>query len=314
MESWDDFRHALAELDPESAELILQLRLEDMTVPPPEPVECSVCNNQHQPENTLKAPCDHYYCRGCIEHLYNACLTDESLYPPRCCRQAMPWDLVSDFLSQETRDAFRAKRVEWDTQDRTYCHVRDCSKFIKPDDYIGDIAPCSNPDCLLNTCIKCKAAHHGGACKEDEDTKIFKAKAKEEGYQQCCGCGRMVELNTGCNHMTCPCSEQFCYVCGAKWKTCECPQWNEERLTERAQAHVDNAGIQARNALERAAQLNRAAQELRDNHECEHNQRWTRMTTGSLRCEECMYIQHRFVDECNRCHLRACYRCRTNRL
>ena len=37
----------------------------------------------------------------------------------------------------------------------------------------------------------------------------------------------MIELNHGCFHMTCRCKTQFCYRCGAQWKTCSCPQWEE---------------------------------------------------------------------------------------
>jgi hypothetical protein len=32
----------------------------------------------------------------------------------------------------------------------------------------------------------------------------------------------------------CPCGAQFCYICGQKWHTCSCPQWDENRLYDRA--------------------------------------------------------------------------------
>ncbi|CAL8999751.1 unnamed protein product [Prunus brigantina] len=41
----------------------------------------------------------------------------------------------------------------------------------------------------------------------------------------------MVELDSGCYHITCRCGHQFCYTCGAEWKnkkaTCDCPLWDE---------------------------------------------------------------------------------------
>ncbi|KAI4842474.1 hypothetical protein E4T44_03791 [Aureobasidium sp. EXF-8845] len=56
--------------------------------------------------------------------------------------------------------------------------------------------------------------------------------AATEGWQRCYNtkCHRVVALTIGCNHITCVCGAQFCYVCGARWRTCDCPQFNEEYL------------------------------------------------------------------------------------
>lgn len=32
---------------------------------------------------------------------------------------------------------------------------------------------------------------------------------------------------------SCRCKHQFCYICGAKWKTCTCQQWQDAHLQER---------------------------------------------------------------------------------
>ena len=49
----------------------------------------------------------------------------------------------------------------------------------------------------------------------------------------------MIELNIGCFHMTCRCRTEFCYLCRARWKTCPCRQWDEERLLAAAEQRVD---------------------------------------------------------------------------
>jgi len=38
---------------------------------------------------------------------------------------------------------------------------------------------------------------------------------------------------------SCRCGAQFCYICGARWKTCQCAQWDEPRLMHRAAQIVD---------------------------------------------------------------------------
>lgn len=50
--------------------------------------------------------------------------------------------------------------------------------------------------------LLCKQAGHTGDCAEDKAMEQTMELAKKEGWQKCPSCGRMVELNTGCNHMT----------------------------------------------------------------------------------------------------------------
>ncbi|PVH71728.1 hypothetical protein DL98DRAFT_387736, partial [Cadophora sp. DSE1049] len=44
--------------------------------------------------------------------------------------------------------------------------------------------------------------------------------ADENGWQRCYSCRRLVELDIGCNHITCHCGAQ--YICAQRWKTCTC--------------------------------------------------------------------------------------------
>ncbi|KAK3074708.1 hypothetical protein LTR53_002651 [Teratosphaeriaceae sp. CCFEE 6253] len=275
------------------------------------PVTCTSCGDNRRENKTVKAPCDHIYCDDCLRTLYRASMVDETLFPPRCCRQEFDWDIIHNHLTDELGNAFQTKRIELQTKNRTYCHVSRCSAFINPADYVDNNAPC--PNGCVDTCVACKQATHAGACPTNEELAAFLAAAGLHGWQRCFDCNRVVELRTGCNHMTCVCRAEFCYVCGLRWKTCACPQWHEERLTERAEAVVDNGNDPDGLYQDREAQVRQAAQHLRENHECEHD-RWTRQYTGSLQCEECHRYQQQFVDECRQCNLRACYRCRTNRL
>lgn len=95
-----------------------------------------------------------------------------------------------------------AKKLEMDTPNRTYCHKPDCSLFIPSQDTKGDeVAAC--PRCRSKTCVLCKgAAHDGMDCPEDEGGRQLLELAEQQGWKQCSTCHRVVELRTGCNHIS----------------------------------------------------------------------------------------------------------------
>ncbi|KAL0944541.1 IBR finger domain-containing protein [Colletotrichum truncatum] len=273
---------------------------------------CNSCMEKYPSIQIAGCPCHHEYCGDCLRSLFEASLTDESLFPPRCCGQPIPVEDNRIFLTPKLVGEFRAKTIEFSTTNRTYCHQPTCSTFIPKGLIQGDIASC--PRCLHKTCTICKGPEHQGEdCGNDTATQSLLQLAAENGWQRCFSCRRVVELDHGCNHMTCPCHAEFCYVCGLKWKTCTCPQWNEERLYARANAIANrNAGFQQFDAGRQARVVEREAQNLMQNHECTHMS-W-RSRSGSFTCEECHDTLPTFIYECRQCRIRACRRCRFNRL
>lgn len=171
----------------------------------PEPVgriKCTACMDEYNQHDMTRVPCAHDYCNGCLEELYQQCMVDEALFPPRCCHQEFIYVNVRHALSQRLKSQPGQKRVELETKDRTYCHVSACSAFINPATYLsqGFLARC--PLCSAFTCTQCKSAAHGGACADDDETEMVLRTATENGWQRCFGCRRVVELQTGCFHMT----------------------------------------------------------------------------------------------------------------
>lgn len=232
-------------------------------------------------------------------------MTDESLYPPRCCRQPFPYDDMRHFLNSELREAFDAKREEMDAaknNNGTYCHVPACSSFIGDANKEGTVGTCSV--CDERTCILCKQKAHDGDCPEDEDMQKTEELAQQQGWQRCPNCRRLVELNIGCNHMTCRCNTSFCYACGRIWKTCTCPQFEERNLLARANEIGRREGRRDVAAV---------AEGLRQNHDCQGNHNWM-FTRGGNRCDECTDFLQTFIFRCSWCRMQVCRRCRDNRL
>lgn len=161
---------------------------------------CEACREEVKFFDIARLPCRHEFCRTCLGELYEASMTDESLFPPRCCRQRIIMTNVRMFLKPELVRDFEEKRVEFETANRTYCHSARCSIFIHPRLISDDEATC--PKCGLATCTICKGEAHEGDCPKDTDLQHVLDIARENGWQRCYSCWSVVELDHGCNHMT----------------------------------------------------------------------------------------------------------------
>ncbi|KAI9773730.1 MAG: hypothetical protein M1839_002028 [Geoglossum umbratile] len=161
---------------------------------------CVACGDFKKTSKLMRATCGHSYCMDCINELFEHATKDESLFPPRCCRSLIPLSNARPYLDSGLIKRFERKAVELKTPNRTYCHNATCSEFIPLENIDGDRATCVA--CLRVTCAICKAWAHDGDCPKDPALESLMAVATEAGYQKCHKCKRLVELDTGCNHMT----------------------------------------------------------------------------------------------------------------
>lgn len=164
---------------------------------------CVACGDRYPRAQMVSAKCSHRYCSGCVKDLFKKSIKDEELYPPKCCKQLIPLSLISRHMNAEELAAFEFAQVEYATRDKTYCSNRECGIFVVPDNIqLGtNRATCS--ECETDTCTMCKNCYHPeGPCPDDPALQEAKDLARELGWQTCIGCDRIVQLRTGCNHMT----------------------------------------------------------------------------------------------------------------
>lgn len=173
---------------------------DDQDDDPPRRIMCESCREEKLFFDVIHAPCEHGYCRKCLRELFDLSMTDESVFPPRCCQQTIPVELAQPFLSPDLIDRFELRRQELATTDRTYCFSESCARFIPPPDIIHDRAHCKA--CGKTTCQICKSEAHEGDCPNDPAVQAVKQLAQERGWRECWSCHRIVELEHGCNHMT----------------------------------------------------------------------------------------------------------------
>ncbi|KAJ5948025.1 hypothetical protein N7466_001040 [Penicillium verhagenii] len=146
--------------------------------------------------------CGHEFCKDCIRSMFLGAIKDEELYPPRCCGQIVPPGVALRVLNYEELREFGARAVEWTAKDRLYCAEQTCSKFIPPYAIRDEIGTC--PSCYQRTHLTCRSLEHPGVdCPMDEALQRVLEIAKGEDWRRCFHCQAMVELDHGCNHITC---------------------------------------------------------------------------------------------------------------
>ncbi|KAH8681344.1 hypothetical protein BX600DRAFT_376022 [Xylariales sp. PMI_506] len=201
-------------------------------------VECVACLDDEMPSSrTAKLKCGHRMCHGCMKRVFKVSIKDPAHMPPKCCTgDPIPVKHVDRLFDMNFKKTWNQKFAEYSTQNRIYCPSRKCGEWIKPDRIHKfkdgrKQARCGN--CKTEVCCVCNGKwHRSRDCPRDEATSEILRQAKENGWQRCYSCKTMVELKEGCNHMICRCGSEFCMICGAKWKSCECPWFNYDQLDE----------------------------------------------------------------------------------
>ncbi|KAL1952839.1 hypothetical protein VTO42DRAFT_4111 [Malbranchea cinnamomea] len=200
-------------------------------------VTCLTCFSDDIPiSRSAKLACSHRMCHACLKRIFVMSVSDPQHMPPRCCTSDhIPLKHVEKLFDDKFKKLWNKKYQEYMTSNRIYCPAKGCGEWIKPSHIYLDTSSgatggrrygkCSR--CKTKVCVICNGKwHRSRDCPKDEHTLRLMETAKEKGWQRCYNCSAMVELKEGCNHMTCRCTAQFCMICGAKWKSCECPWFN----------------------------------------------------------------------------------------
>lgn len=162
--------------------------------------QCGSC--LEDTEIFFESACGHEFCRDCIRQLFTGAIKDEELYPPRCCGQVIPPGITLRILTYHELRDFSERAIEYAAKDRIYCAEPACSKFIPPSAIHNDHGIC--PECHQETHVPCRSlAHPGVDCPLDDSLQNVLALAEVESWQRCFNCRTLVELQHGCNHITC---------------------------------------------------------------------------------------------------------------
>jgi hypothetical protein len=164
---------------------------------------CIACTDRVPRANIVTAQCGHRYCADCMKSLFMRSTKDEGLYPPKCCKQPIPLALVARHMDADDLATFQLATVEFATQHRVYCSNLNCGIFIVPSNIKPGLQRADCSACGTETCTICMNGYHQSRdCPDDPSLRQTRELAESMGWQTCQACKRVVQLRSGCNHMT----------------------------------------------------------------------------------------------------------------
>lgn len=180
------------------------------------------------------------------------------------CPGQIHFEQLQNRLSPEDLDKLYGRALEReliDSGEAFYCSNSRCAELLQVADTQDLHVEC--PSCATRMCSSCKVPWHGNftceayqnlpEAERGEADLVLLNLARKEAWKRCPKCKTMISLTTGCNHMTCRCAYEFCYVCSAEWrKETGCPTgcalWDENNLVQEPIADPPIAFVQAARA------------------------------------------------------------------
>ena len=180
---------------------------------PPPTHECTGCFDDVAENKAVDMPCHHKYCSPCFSQLVLTAIGNEATFPPKCCLQEIPKKTMRDHLPPKALVQFDEKALEYAVAvgNRYYCVSPKCAKWIdtRVARRLNGILEC--PHCAVKLCTTCRGPQHPSNedCPQDYGLGSTLDQAERAGWRRCYHCRAIVELTSGCRHITCKCRAEF---------------------------------------------------------------------------------------------------------
>lgn len=177
------------------------------------PSECTSCFDDVPNDKAVSLLCKHKYCAACFSQLVSTAIHSEDTFPPKCCIEEIPRRVLDTYLSPKEMGEYDEKALEYAVAvgSRYYCGSPECAKWIDTRKAHRSNGALECPHCKFWMCTSCRGAQHRANqdCPQDFALGAALEQAERAGWRRCYSCRTMVELNTGCRHITCKCKAEF---------------------------------------------------------------------------------------------------------
>ncbi|KAI1733368.1 hypothetical protein F4680DRAFT_455073 [Xylaria scruposa] len=219
---------------------------------------CVICDEEHPTKELCTLSCNHGHCRGCFIENFRVALLSNPFVPAKCC-SVIPTELLRQFggLTPNDIEQYKAKMEEL-TNPRSKLYCWECAAYIPLNRRTKRIGDCNV--CGRRTCKTCRAKSHFGACDktkiqadEEAENNVYLL-AESNGWKRCPNCLNLIQKSGGCNHMTCNCGENFCYLCGEVYGIHGGPSHRCERQEQENQRRIEQQQRRREHQRERQIQ------------------------------------------------------------
>ena len=175
--------------------------------------ECTSCFDDVPQNKVVDMPCHHKYCSPCFSQLILTAISHEATFPPKCCLQEIPKKTMREHLPPKALAQFDEKALEYAVAigNRYYCVSSKCAKWIdtRIARRMNGVLEC--PHCAVRLCTTCRGPQHPSNedCPQDYGLGPTLDQAERAGWRRCYHCRALVELTSGCRHITCKCRAEF---------------------------------------------------------------------------------------------------------
>lgn len=223
---------------------------------------CSICCDDYPFEETSALDCQHRFCNGCwqgwISDKLNS-VTYEGLFDALTCQHkgchvTILGPLVKKLCSDKDWNHYLRMLVKsfCSVNHASYSICPNCNKVAKAN--VESKAPSVIVSCTCDHqyCFRCLMAPHVPA--SCHDLELWRAKDQDDEASlnlikatttECPKCGLALDRTTACNHITCKCTYQFCFVCKEKWGSCSiysCSKFKTREESEQASSKEFSKG------------------------------------------------------------------------
>ncbi|CAI2368102.1 unnamed protein product [Moneuplotes crassus] len=196
--------------------------------------KCPICYDKIEVKEMALTQCGHMYHAECFE-MYIRSKVEVKSFPLKCpmrdCLSKLPESDFKNICDEKLYQKYERFEFEHFCEQNPdlyhFCPTPDCQYVFEWDISKGPYKhQCTI--CSETFCLKCKEKwHQGFSCEEFKQIKESSPEdldtvcmIKKEKFQRCTKCKYWVQKSEGCDHITCRCSYQFCYVCGGEYQKC----------------------------------------------------------------------------------------------